>query len=221
VRAVEQRYNACANPHAIFYGQPVTTEDVLSSPLVVDPLHMLEIVMPAAGAAAVVVTSAERAKGLPNSPAYILGAGERCTHKALTYAPSLTDSAIKAAADTAFEMAGIRREDIGLASIYDCYTITVLLTLEDAGFCRKGEGGRFVSEHDLRYHGDFSVNTHGGQLSFGQAGLAGGMSHVTEAAPQVQGRAGERQVRDFGFAYVNGNGGIVSEQVSLVLGAQP
>ena len=219
--AVDQRYNACANPDAIFYGQPITIEDVLSSPLIVDPLHMLEIVMPAAGAAAVVVTSAERAKDLANSPAYVLGAGERCTHKAITYAPSLTDSAIKVAADTAFEMAGIGREDIGLASIYDCYTITVLLTLEDAGFCGKGEGGRFVEEHDLRYNGDFPVNTHGGQLSFGQAGLAGGMSHVTEAARQVQRRAGERQVKGLEFAYVNGNGGIMSEQASLILGRNP
>lgn len=216
--AVDQRYNACANPDAIFYGQPITVEDVLSSPVIVDPLHMLEIVMPAAGAAAIVVTSAERAKGLPHSPAYVLGAGERCTHKAITYAPSLTESAIATAAEDAFRMAAVERRDIGLASIYDCYTITVLLTLEDAGFCAKGEGGRFVEEHDLRYHGDFPLNTHGGQLSFGQAGLAGGMSHVTEAARQIQGRAGERQVRGLEFAYVNGNGGIMSEQVSLILG---
>lgn len=219
--AVEQRANACANPNAIFYGQPITVEDVLNSPLVVDPLRLLEIVMPVAGAAAVVVTSAERARSLPRSPVFILGAGERCTHKAITYAPSLTDSAIQAAADAAFRMAGIRREDIGLASIYDCYTITVLLTLEDAGFCRKGQGGRFVAEHSLRYDGDFPVNTHGGQLSFGQAGLAGGMSHVTEAVRQLQGRAGARQVKGIEFAFVNGNGGIMSEQVSLILGRNP
>ncbi len=219
--AVDQRYNACANPEAIFYGQPITVDDVLASPLVIDPLRLLEIVMPVAGAAAVVVTSAERAKTLTNPPAFILGAGERCTHKAITYAPSLTDSAIRAAADAAFRMAGIGRERVGLASIYDCYTITVLLTLEDAGFCRKGQGGRFVAEHNLRYDGDFPVNTHGGQLSFGQAGLAGGMSHVTEAVRQLQGRAGARQVKDLQFAYVNGNGGIMSEQVSLILGRNP
>lgn len=219
--AVDQRANACANPHAIFYGQPITIEDVLNSPLIVDPLRLLEIVMPVAGAAAVVVTSAERAKDLPHSSAFILGAGERCTHKAITCAPSLTDSAIRAAADAAFHMAGIGRKDIGLASIYDCYTITVLLTLEDAGFCRKGEGGRFVSERSLRYDGDFPVNTHGGQLSFGQAGLAGGMSHVTEAVRQLQGRAGQRQVKGLECAYVNGNGGIMSEQVSLILGRNP
>lgn len=217
--AVYQRDNACANPAAIFHGERITVEDVLASPVIVDPLHMLEIVMPAGGGAALVVTSAERAASLPNRPAYVLGAGESCTHKAITYAPSLTDTAIKTAADAAFEMAGVSRKRVGLASIYDCYTITVLLSLEDAGFCGKGEGGRFVDEHDLRFSGDFPLNTHGGQLSFGQAGVAGGMSHVTEAARQIQGRAGERQVSDLEFAFVNGNGGIMSEQVSLVLGA--
>jgi acetyl-CoA acetyltransferase len=174
--------------------------------------------MPCAGAAALVVTSAERAKRTPHNPAYLVGAGERLTHKAITYAPSLTDTPIKAAADSAFLMAGVRRDQIDLASIYDCYTITVLLSLEDAGFCAKGEGGRFVDQHDFRYNGDFPLNTHGGQLSFGQPGLAGGMSHVTEAARQIQGRAGERQVKNLETAFVNGNGGIMSEQVSLILG---
>ncbi len=122
-------------------------------------------------------------------------------------------------ARTAFEMAGVTPDQIDLASLYDCYTITVLLTLEDAGFCEKGGGGRFVEEHDLRAAGDFPLNPHGGQLSFGQSGIAGGMSHVTEAVRQLQGRCGERQVRDLELAFVNGNGGIMSEQVSLVLGA--
>ncbi|HKZ50431.1 MAG TPA: thiolase family protein [Dehalococcoidia bacterium] len=219
--AVQQRYNACANPDAIFYGQPITVEDVLKSPPIVEPLHMLEIVMPTAGAAALVVTSAERARTLKNPPAYLLGAGERLTHKTLTYAPSITTTPIKEAADRAFRMAGVNRSQIGLAEIYDCYTITVLVSLEDAGFCRKGEGPKFVEEHDFRYHGDFPMNTHGGQLSFGQPGLAGGMSQVTEAARQIMGRGGQRQAKDTEFVYVNGNGGFVSEQVSLILGRNP
>src|SRR6185503_7159222 len=147
------------------------------------------------------------------------GAGEHTTHKSITFAPSITDSAIRGAADRAFKMAGIRRKDVDVASLYDCYTITVLLTLEDAGFAKKGQGGRFVDEHNLQFDGDFPLNPHGGQLSFGQAGLAGGMSHVTEAARQVSGRAEGRQVKKCKFAFVNGNGGIMSEQVSLVLGA--
>ncbi len=217
--AVEQRDNACRNPAAIFHGQPITVDDVLSSPMIVDPLHLLEIVMPAGGGAALVVTSAEKARSLPNPPAFVLGAGENVTHKSITYAPDLCHSAVTASAEAAFAMAGVSRDQIGLASLYDCYTITVLLTLEDAGFCGKGEGGRFVEEHDLRAAGDFPLNTHGGQLSFGQAGIAGGTSHITEAVRQIQGRAGERQVSNLEFAFVNGNGGIMSEQASLVLGA--
>lgn len=216
--AVAQRYNACHNPNALFFGQPITVDDVLNSPVVVDPLHLLEIVMPVAGAAAVVVTSAKKARTLPHPPAYILGAGECTTHKSITFAPSLTDSAIQASAERAFKMAGIRRKEIDLASVYDCYTITVLLTLEDAGFAKKGAGGAFVDEHNLQFDGDFPLNPHGGQLSFGQAGTAGGMSHVTEAARQLMRRARGRQVRKCQFAFVNGNGGIMSDQVSLVLG---
>ena len=214
--AVAQRYNACHNPNALFFGQPITVEDVLNSPVIVDPLHLLEIVMPCAGAAAVVVTSARRAKKAKYA-ATILGVGEHTTHRSITYAPSLTHSPITAAADLAFKMAGIRRKDIDVASIYDCYTITVLISLEDAGFAKKGRGGKFVDEHNLQFDGDFPLNPHGGQLSFGQAGLAGGMSHVTEAARQVMGRAQGRQVKKCQLAFVNGNGGIMSEQVSLIL----
>jgi acetyl-CoA C-acetyltransferase len=105
--------------------------------------------------------------------------------------------------------------------MYDCYTITVLVTLEEAGFCGRGEGGDFVAQHDMRWNGDFPLNTHGGQLSFSQPGLAGGMSHVTEAVRQVQQRGGDRQVRGLEFAFVNGNGGIMSEECALVLGVAP
>ena len=219
--SVDQRTNACAYPLAFFYGQPITVDDVLASPVISDPLHLLEIVMPTGGGAALIVTSAERARALRPQPAYLLGAGEHLTHKSITYAPSLTNSAIRRAADRAFEQAGAAREDVKLASIYDCYTITVMVSLEDAGFCAKGEAGDFVAARDLTYKGDFPVNTHGGQLSFGQPGLAGGMSHVTEAARQVLGDAGERQIADCDLAFVNGNGGIMSEQVSLILGRSP
>ena len=104
-----------------------------------------------------------------------------------------------------------------MLSLYDCYTITVILTREDAGFCRKGDGGPFVADHDLTFSGDLPCNTHGGQLSYGQAGLAGGASHVTEAVVQLRGAAGDRQVRDCALALVNGNGGILAEQCTLIL----
>jgi acetyl-CoA acetyltransferase len=219
--AVHQRDNACQNPDAFFYGQPITVDDVLNSEMVADPLHFLEIVMPAAGAAALVVVHPDLVRSTNKPAAWLLGAGECTTHKTITYAPSLSDTAIRPAADRAFAQAGVARERIGLASLYDCYTITVLVTLEEAGFCKRGEGGRFVAEHDLRWNGDFPLNTHGGQLSFSQPGLAGGMSHVTEAARQVQQRGGDRQVKDLELAFVNGNGGIMSEECALVLGVEP
>ena len=216
--AVDQRRNANANPDAIFHGVPLTVDDVLDSPVICEPLRMLEIVMPSAGAAAVVVTAADRTDDAAQPPAWILGAGESVTHSSFSQAPRLLDTGVGIAARAAFGMAGVEPGDIGLASLYDCYTIMVLLTLEEAGFCGPGEAGAFVDAHDLTWSGDFPVNTHGGQLSFGQPGMAGGMSHVTEAIRQLQGRAGDRQVPSLDLAYVHGNGGVIAEQVGLVLG---
>ena len=218
--AVDQRKNACKNPAALFGKKEITTDDVLNSRMIVDPLHLLEIVSPCTGGGAFIVTSAERAKQGPHRPVYLLGAGEAGGHSSITHAQSLTTSLVKPAAESAFKMAGAAPQDMNFVQPYDCYTITVLVTLEDAGFCKKGEGGRFVEEHDLSYCGDFPCNTHGGQLSFGQPGLAGGMSHVIEGVRQLMGRGGERQVKDATIGYVNGNGGIMSEQCSLVLGVQ-
>lgn len=214
--AVDQRTNAAANPKAVFR-TPIDIDDVLNSPMIVDPLHMLEIVMPCFGGGAVVVTSKEKAKKAKNRPAYIIGGGENTTHLSVTYDPDMTHTPIKAAADRAWAMAGVKPTDIDLASLYDCYTITVLLTLEDTGFCGKGEAGKFVEAHDMTYKGDFPMNTHGGQLSFGQAGIAGGISHITEAYLQMTGRAGDRQLKRCDTVFVHGNGGLMSEQVSLIL----
>ncbi len=214
--AVDQRTNACATPDAIFYGQPITAEDVLNSPMIADPIHMLEIVMPAAGGAAVVVASAEVARRAKHRPVWVTGFGEHVAFKTPTYAEDLMHSPIGVASDQAFAMAGVARRDIDMISVYDCYTITVLMTLEDAGFCGKGEGARFVRSHDLTYRGDFPCNTHGGQLSFGQAGLAGGMSHVCDGTRQIMRRA-PAQIANCNTAFVSGNGGIMSEQVALIL----
>jgi acetyl-CoA C-acetyltransferase len=215
--AVDQRRNALKNPLATFNDRLLTIDDVLNSRMIVDPLHLFEIVSPVSGGAAVIVASPEVARRAKHPPVWLLGAGEYSNHATITYAPSLTDSPIKPAAEAAFKMAGLKPADMDLACPYDCYTITVIVTLEDAGFCKKGQGGPFAMEHDLSYAGDFPCNTHGGQLSFGQPGLAGGMSHVTEAIRQLMGRGGERQVKNAALAYVNGNGGIMSEQASLIL----
>ncbi len=217
--AADQRTNACANPDALFYGKPLTVDDVLASPLVVDPLHLLEIVRPCTGGAALLVVSPEIARSSPHPPVWLLGAGEASRGVMPSQFDSITTSPIVESAAKAFAMAGVTQTEIDLISVYDCYTITVLVTLEDAGFCPNGRGGPFIEEHDLTYKGDLPLNTHGGQLSFGQPGLAGGMSHITEAVRQLQSRGGGRQVAGCQLSFVNGNGGIMSEQVSLVLGA--
>jgi acetyl-CoA acetyltransferase len=215
--AADQRTNACANPAAVFYGQPITVEDVLNSPMIADPLHLLEVVMPCQGGAAFVVTSKERASRGKHRPVWIKGFGEHVAHKTPTYAPDLVRSPVIPAAARAFRMAGLKPADVDMVSLYDCYTITVLISMEDAGFCPKGEGAKFIRSHDLTYKGDFPCNTHGGQLSFGQCGLAGGMSHVLDATRQIQRRSGANQVASCDTAFVSGNGGIMSENVVLLL----
>jgi acetyl-CoA acetyltransferase len=216
--AVDQRRSALLNPLALFNQSALTVEEVLASPLIVDPIHLLEIVRPCSGAAAVVVSRAETALDAPCPPVAILGMGEACTHDSIVYAPSLTATPIALSAKRAFAMAGVKPGDMDLVSLYDCYTITVLLTLEEAGFCPRGEGGRFVASTDLSFQGALPCNTHGGQLSCGQPSYAGGMSHVIEAVRQLRGQAGKRQVERRRLAFVNGNGGVLSTQSSLVLG---
>lgn len=214
---VDQRVNANHTEGAIWKDMPLTVEDVLASPVIADPLHMLEIVMPCVGGAAVVVASADYARRSKNRPVWIKGFGEHVPYKTPTYAKDLLATPMRKAADKAFSMTSLSRADMDMVSIYDCYTITVLLSLEDAGFCEKGKGMQFVADHDLTFRGDFPVNTAGGQLGFGQAGLAGGMHHVCDATRQIMGRAGAAQVSDCNRAFVSGNGGILSEQTALIL----
>lgn len=215
--AVDQRTNAQYNPEAMFYGQPLTAEQVLASKKVADPLHVLEIVMPVAGGAAVIVTSKEVAARCKHRPAFVKGFGERLSFKSPSYAKDMTVTPVAEAAKRAFAMAGVNPADMDAAQIYDCYTITVLLSLEDAGFCPKGEGMRFVRENNLTWKGDFPLNTHGGQLSFGQSASAGGMSQVIEAFTQISGRAEQRQLKQCDQVFVSGTGGVMSEQGALIL----
>ena len=215
--AVDQRVSANHNPAAVFHDNPITIKDVINSPMIADPLHMLEIVMPCFGGAALIVASKEVAQRVSNRPIWITGFGERVLHKTPTYAADLLETALLPAAESAFAMSGRTRADVDLIDVYDCYTITVLMTIEDSGFCARGEGQQFVREHDLSFAGDFPCNPFGGQLGFGQAGLAGGMSHITDAARQLMRRADTHQVPDADVAFVTGNGGLMSEQVALIL----
>jgi acetyl-CoA acetyltransferase len=214
---VDQRYNALKNPKAVFRDKPIRVEDVLASPMIADPIHLLEMVMPCWGGAALVMTTPERARRSPHRPVFVSGYGEYVSHKTVTYMPNLTETPARPAADQAFAMAGAERGAIDVASFYDCFSITLLLTIEDAGFAKKGEGGRFIEEHDMRYDGDWPLNTHGGQLGMGQGGAAGGMSQIVDSLTQLQGRAGDVQLPKADMAYVTGVGGLMASHVGLVL----
>lgn len=218
--AADQRTSALRNPLALFHDQPLTVDDVLASPVVCDPLHKLEIVLPCSGAEAVVLTAADRAADGPHPPVWVRGYGEALQPDPFQREDFLVTPTVESGR-AAFEMAELGPSDVDLAQIYDCYTAAVLIELEDAGFCAKGEGGAFVEAHDLTWAGDFPLNTGGGMLSFGQPGLGGGMTLVVEAVRQLMRRADGRQVKRAGVAFVHGNGGTFTEECSLVLGTEP
>jgi len=209
--------------HAILHGgaqkmDPLTIADVLESRMIADPLHLHDCCLVSDGGAAIIVTSAERARDLPQKPVYLLGAGEGSTHEHISQAPDLTSFGSRMAGETAFGMAGVDRKDIDTAMLYDCFTITVLALLEDLGFCGKGEAGPFAAEGNLELGGRLPVNTHGGMLSHAAPGYANGIFHITEAVKQLRGQAHGRQVPNARLALAHGNGGMLSTHSAIILG---
>ncbi|MGO9604685.1 MAG: thiolase family protein [Candidatus Binataceae bacterium] len=215
--AVDERYNAQGNRGAIFYGKPLTVEQVMNSPMICDPVKLPETVMPCYGGGALLIVSEERAARLKHRPVLLTGYGERITHKSITYCEDLMRTPLQLASQRALKMAGLAHDAFDFASVYDCFTVTVPLTIENAGFCKPGEGIAWMGERDTHYDGDFPINPFGGQLGAGQPGYAGGLSHITDAVLQIQGRAEGHQVRGANVGYVNGTGGMMAEQVALVL----
>lgn len=218
--AVDQRKNALQNPIALFNKEELTIDQVLNSPLIFDPLHLYEIVSRCSGGCAVIVSSKDLARRSRNKPVHIIGAGEAGTTLTVTDRKDFITTWAKDSSKAAYEMAGVSPSQMDFAQLYDCYTITVLLTIEDLGFCKKGQGGGFHAERDTTYAGDFPCNTNGGQLSAGQPSTAGGMIHVVEAARQLMGRGEGRQIKDASLGIVHNFGGILGESVSLVLSNQ-
>jgi acetyl-CoA acetyltransferase len=218
---VDLRTNANHNPMAIFHDTPITIEDVVNSRIVADPLHLLECVMPCAGACAFIVARADVARDMPHKPAYILGGALGILRSNLTHVGEITESPVGRAAPKAFAMAGYKPEEIQVMEIYDSFTITVMCELEESGFCKKGEAVDWIWEHDMTFKGDKPLNTHGGQLSYGQASTAGGCAQVTEAVRQIRREAGEPQVPgSTDLVYVTGSGGSFSQQSALLLGSE-
>lgn len=211
------RRHASLNP-AAQKRDPITVDDVLNSRMITSPLHVLDCALVSDGAAAAIVTSASLARDLPRKPVQLLGQGYGLRHSHIGDTELTTTGAVDSGRD-AFRTAGLERSDVDVAQIYDCFTITVIVELEDLGFCKKGEGGAFVEDGRIGLGGELPITTHGGLLSACHPGLGGGFFHVIEAVRQLRGDAGDRQVQDAKIALVHGNGGVISIHCTLLLGS--
>jgi acetyl-CoA acetyltransferase len=214
--AVAQRDWAALNPLAQLR-TPITIEDYHASRWIAEPFHLLDCCLVSNGGIAVIVTSADRAAGLRQPPVWVRGwAQAHPGHAGRRFDDFGLVSGAATAGPAALRMAGAELADINVAELYDCYTYTVLVTLEDYGFCGKGEGGPFAASGVLGPDGKLKVNTGGGQLS---AYYMWGMTPLSEAIIQARGQAGERQVRDHDLVLVSGNGGCLDHHATLVLAA--
>jgi acetyl-CoA acetyltransferase len=214
--AVGVREYAGLNPHAL-YRDPITVDDVLASRLVADPLHKLDCCVISDGGGAVIMTTAERARDLRQPGVAVLGAAAGMTHWNISQMGDYTTSAAAVCAPEAFARAGLRPSDVDTVQFYDSFTITVLVLLEDAGFCKKGEGGAFVAEGHLRRGGKLPLNTDGGGLSSCHPGMRG-IFLLIESVRQLRGQAGVAQVPDCEVALAIGSGGGLSCIGAVVLG---
>ncbi|MFC2014368.1 acetyl-CoA acetyltransferase [Chloroflexota bacterium] len=214
--AVATRKWASLNPNATMR-DPITIDDVINSPMISSPLHLLDCCLVTNAGGAVIVTSAERAKSLKKPPVWILGCGEYFTHNNIASMPDITVTPAKHSGETAFKMADLKPEDIDVAVLYDSFSITTLLQLEDLGFCKKGEGGPFVEGQRTAPGGAFPLNTNGGGLSYTHPGMYG-IFILIEVARQLRGECGERQVPGAEIGIANGVGGLLSSAATIILG---
>ncbi|PJI89552.1 thiolase [Sphingomonas koreensis] len=214
--AVAARKWAQLNPDA-FARDSLTIEDVLAARMVSDPLTVRDCCLVTDGAAAIVMTRADRARDLPQPPVYLLGAASATWFKNISEATDLTVTAASEAGARAYEQAGVKPSDIDIVELYDAFTINTILFLEDLGFCPKGEGGRFVADGGIAPGGRLPVNTNGGGLSCVHPGMYG-LFTMVEAVTQLRGQAGNRQVADAKLALAHGNGGTLSSQSVTIFG---
>lgn len=220
--AVQARANASLNPEAMFR-DPITVDDVLDGPMIADPFTKLHCCLRSDGGAAVLLAAEEYVRDCRTRPVWILGTGEHVSHVSMSEWADFTVSPAAVSGRLAFERAGVRPEEIELAEIYDAFTYMTLVTLEDLGFCGKGEGGAFVEKGRLKVEGgDLPVNTDGGGLSAQHPGMRG-LFLLVEAVRQLRGEAGARQVRQRdgsapGLAVASGTGGWFCSSGTVILG---
>jgi acetyl-CoA acetyltransferase len=214
--AVAARQWALLNP-AAWEKEPLTVEQVLSSRMVSHPLTVRDCCLVTDGGGALIVTTAERARTLARPPVYLLGSGHCTTHHSISSMPDLVRTGAVHSGERAFSMAGLTPKDVDVAMLYDAFTINPILFLEDLGFCKKGEGGAFVSGGRIAPGGVLPVNTNGGGLSYCHPGMYGLMLLI-EAVRQLRGECGARQVNGAEIAVAHGNGGVLSSQATVLLG---
>jgi acetyl-CoA acetyltransferase len=223
--AIVQRDHAINNVNG-YLKQPLTLEQYLSSRMIADPIRIFDACIPVNGGLSFIVSSVEKARALgkKDQSVRILGIAESDNIVAGSrLKPDMTFTGIFDSAKRAFDMARITHKDIDFVQIYDDYTIAVIMQLEDSGFCKKGQGGKFVEENDISFKGDLPLNTGGGQLSSGQPAMAGGLVHIVEAIRQIRGKGDKRQVQNAEVGLVTGIGGIsygnsLANSMTVILG---
>ncbi|MEV5608023.1 acetyl-CoA acetyltransferase [Streptomyces sp. NPDC052225] len=219
--AVQARQNAARNPGAMFRA-PITVDDVLAGPMIADPFTKLHCCLRSDGGAAVLLVAADLLPDCAKPPVWVLGSGEHVSHTTMSEWDDFTVSPAAVSGRLAFERAGVTPADIDIAEIYDAFTYMTLVTLEDLGFCAKGEGGAFVEKGRLRWDGDLPTNTDGGGLSAQHPGMRG-LFLLVEAVRQLRGEAAGHQVhRPDGslprLAVASGTGGWFCSAGTVVLG---
>ena len=213
--AVAMRKHAQLNPAAVMHGRPMTLDDYMASPMLADPYRFFDCCLETDGAAAVVVTSAERARDLPTRPITIVSGacGQPYPADEITNRKDIFQTGLTSAAPEAFDKAGLTVSDVDFAMIYDCFTFELLQQLEELGFCARGEGGSFVEGGRIELSGALPVNTHGGLLSEAHSL---GMGHIVEAVRQLRGEAEGRQVKDAEIGLVTGWGDFGDGAVAIL-----
>ena len=215
--AVSARKWALMNPKA-WEIEPLTIVQVINARMVSYPFTVRDCCLVTDGGGAIILTLADKAKTLKKKPVYVLGTGEAISHANISSMKDLTVTAAAISGPKAFNMAGMKPSDMNMLSLYDAFTITPILFLEDLGYCPKGEGGRFVQGGTIAPGGKLAVNTSGGGLSYCHPGMYG-LLVLIEAIRQVRGECGQRQVKNCDVALAHGNGGVLSSQCTVILGS--
>jgi acetyl-CoA acetyltransferase len=217
--AVAARRWAQLNPEA-YAREPLSIDDVVNARMVSDPLGIRDCCLVTDGAAAIVMTRADRARDTAKQPIYALAAASTVTHADISSMPDLTVTGAVESGARAYAQAGVHARDIDVLQVYDAFTINTILFLEDLGFCAKGEGGAFVESGAIAPGGSLPVNTSGGGLSYCHPGMFG-LFTLVESVRQLRGECGARQVANAELALAHGNGGLLASQATVILGKTP